>query len=239
MRTTSFIVLILCSSINRLNPTFGAELGSTIVKGRVFDITPEKKLLFSYIRTQKGDAVEQTYSDPTGKAVSFEQLALKDEMIQSYSFEDKRRGIRGSVEIRGDKIFWNYTHEGKTKHDTTDLEANFTVGPYLLKHVWNHWKEIEEGKSIPVRLGVIERMETVGFELKKEGNTTWNGRPVVRIQMKATSFIIRLIAPQVTFDLDPETRKLLHVHGPTLLKIQLEQGGEWKQLETDTVVETL
>ena len=201
--------------------------GAETVRGKV---EREGVLLFTYERVAKDGNVHQSYFDPAGKRVSEEAVSLQGDEVQTYTFEDFRRGLKGKMERKASEIHWEFTENGETRHDKSGVESHLTVGPVMLRFVEKHWDELLKGETISIRLAVLDRMETVGFTMKHDA--TQSG--TVRMSMVATSFFIRLIAPRVEFDFDLNTKKLKQVRGPTLLKIQ--DKGEWKQLEAITTI---
>jgi hypothetical protein len=68
-----------------------------------------------------------------------------------------------------------------------------------------HWDELAAGQRLPVRLIVLSRMETYGFEIAHAGTT--DGR--TSFSIRPTSFLVRLALDALRVEFDSSTRNVL------------------------------
>jgi hypothetical protein len=76
-----------------------------------------------------------------------------------------------------------------------------------------------------VRLAVLDRLETIGFDLESvpaEANQT-------RIQMRASSAFIRLIVDPLYFTFETASSKLVRLEGRVPPKVR--RGGAWADFD--------
>jgi len=103
--------------------------------------------------------------------------------------------------------------------------------PYF---VLSHWEELMNGATVKFRFIVLQRAETIGFNLVKESETTWHGKPVVILRMEPTSVVIAQLVEPVRFTVEkaPDHRILQYV-GRTTPKIK--KGNKWEDLDAVSV----
>ena len=106
------------------------------------------------------------------------------------------------------------------------------IGPLLRKN----WDKIMEGESIKVRYLAIERLETIGFKFFKDRERTLNGREVVDILMKPSSFFIAaLVSPiRITVSKAPP-HDIVESEGRTPIRWPKREPptrrGDWKAID--------
>jgi hypothetical protein len=97
-----------------------------------------------------------------------------------------------------------------------------------------HFDALAKGSAAKFRYIVLSRKETVGFKLVKESETTWHGKPVLRIRMEPTSIIIaRLVDPLIFVVEKDGAHHILEYAGRTTPRIKA--GNKWKELDAITV----
>jgi hypothetical protein len=210
----------------------------TAVKGKVYDLDM-KNVLFTYDHKINGQGEDKTVNNlflaPDGSTVATEKTVVKGKSLVSYEVEQKQVGTVGKVEVQGDQVKFTYTKDGKTKSDSEKLKGNLVVGPTLIPFIRDNWQALLSGKEIDVRFGVADRLETVGFTLKKVEDKDYNGQKAVVIRMKATSFIIAALVKPVHFTLSANSDRLLEMRGRTVPK--RKDGDSWKDLDAVVVYE--
>jgi hypothetical protein len=208
------------------------------VKGKVYDLDM-KNVLFTYDHKTNGQGedkiVNNVFQAPDGATVATEKTVVKGKNLVSYEVEQKQVGTVGKVEVQGDRVNFSYTKEGKTKSDSEKLKGNLVVGPTLIPFIRENWQTLLGGKEIDVRFGVPDRLETVGFTLKKVEDKDYNGQKAVVIRMKATSFIIAALVKPVHFTLSANSDRLLEMRGRTVPK--KKEGDSFKDLDAVVVYE--
>jgi len=186
--------------------------------------------------TRSGDTVtgiRRVYFAPDGKEVAVEEVAFEGGKVKTFRFEQKQVNEQGSLEVKDGQVHFSYTADGKTKTDSEALTPDFVVSPLLIAYLRTGWPALLEGKTLKARLAVLDRRETVGFQFTKVGETALNGRAVVLVQMKPSSFIIAALVKSIRLTLDKETARLAEYSGRVVPKQQV--NGKWETLDADVV----
>lgn len=68
------------------------------------------------------------------------------------------------------------------------------------------------GETLTFRFAVAGQLDSYRFRARKVGDTTFDGRPAVRLLVQADS-LLRYLAPDLTLTYDPKTRQLLEYRG--------------------------
>ena len=212
---------------------------------KIFDKESNKqKLLFTYKQEteSKGSSrtLINTFTDSKDKStaaietVEFTKSG-EDEVMTKYKMDQKQLGAVGTIEVKDGKVNFTYSKDGKTKTATEDLAENFVVGSSTLPYLRKHWDRISKGYKIPVRLGVADRLETVGFEFYRDREETLNGKKVFVLKMKPSSFIIAAIVNPLYWYVSADGQDLIEIHGRSQVKIK--EDGSYKDLDAVTVYE--
>ncbi len=210
----------------------------TAVKGKIYDLDM-KNVLFTYdhkINAEgDGQTVNNAFLTAEGATVATEKTILKANALVSYELESKQTNTIGKVEVQGDRVNFSYSRDGKTKTDSEKLKGNLVVGPTLIPFMRSNWQTLLDGKEIDVRFGVPDRLETVGFTLKKVEEKDYKGQKAVVIRMKPTSFLIAALVKPVHFTMSSSSDRLLEMRGRTVPK--KKEGDSFKDLDAVVVYE--
>lgn len=221
MRIFCFLVLLASVSVVRAE-SFSAD---------ILENSPSKKLLFKFTRAEKDHHVVRTYVDPQGVRAALEELDYDGDVLKKATLVQDQLGQKGSITVSNGRINFEYTKDGVTKKANLELESNFIVTDQVYPFVLKNWGALMKGDSLTVRLGVMDRLETVGFKFFKENDETVDGKPMTIIKMKPTSFLIATVVHPILFYFEKDdAHRLDKVVGRTLPKIKTS-GGKWADLE--------
>ncbi len=217
--------------------TTGA-LAETLV-GQVFaKDSSRKNHLFNYknITTELEGMQKQEaqFVDLNGQILVIETAERQGTKPKTYTMDHRQTGRKGSIVVDGQKVIFNYEENGKKKGpEEEDLKENFVVGPTLVPYISSHWKELMDGKSVDIRFGVWDRQETVGFSLSKVGQEKLDGKDVVLLKFKPTSFVIAALVDPLIFKVSTDGKDLLSLIGRVMPK--RKDGNKWKDLDAEVM----
>jgi hypothetical protein len=113
------------------------------------------------------------------------------------------------VSADGRRIDYRLQHEGSTRTASESVSDPIVTGPSLHGFVQQHWDTLVAGKTIPVRMIVMTRMESFGFDIRHAGEA--NGRTTFTI-VPGSVWLRLMVAPlSVTFD--STTRHVVRYEG--------------------------
>lgn len=212
------------------------------VTGQVFKKdSGRKEVLFNYkneIKEANGylQAMAQ-FTDLSGQAVVTESSERQGFKIKRYEVDHRQTGRKGAIIVEGDQVVFQYEENGKKKSPEKEkLVDNFVVGQTLAPYVASRWQELLAGKTVDIRFGVWDRQETVGFSLFKVGQEKLEGRDVVLLKFKPTSFVIAALVDPVIFKFSTDGKELVGMVGRVSPKQKI--GDKWKDLDAEVIYKT-
>ncbi len=198
-----------------------------------------QRLLFNFRRIQfrSGNEiyVTRTYTYPDGRTAALEKATYQNGSLIAYRLIEEQINAYGKAEILGEawkgkgRISFKYVKGGETYTGSEELEAGTVTNDDIVPYMLAHWEALMQGKEVFLRYIVIPRTETVGFNLVKSDEATWQGKPAVIIKMEPASFFIRLVVDPVYFTVHKETRRVVKYAGRVTPKIK--ENDEWKDLD--------
>lgn len=198
----------------------------------VYDLKgTEVKFKFEHKLETKGDTMValNRYLSASGEVLITERTEFKNEKMVSYQQSQKQTGGDGIIKIAGDKVVFTYKNDGKEKTDDEELTSNFVTSPTLMEFMMKNIEALKRGDVFKIRFGVIDRRETIGFELRKDSDTTFNGQKAVVIRMKPSSFVIAALVSPLYFTFDEAGTRGLELRGR--LPVKVKDGNSWADFD--------
>lgn len=201
---------------------------------KIFDLEDRSKHMFDYKNEFEiaGDkkTMVTTFFDLEGKVLVVETTIVKVsesgvETLLSFEQDHKQLGTTGKIEVTDGKVAFSFTKDGKTKTASETFEPNYLVSSMVLGFVQSNWEKLMKGETAKVRLGVLDRRESVGFSFSKESATAEK----VVIKMKPTSMIISAIVSPLRFIFQPDGKKLVELEGRVAVKTM--KDGKFKDFD--------
>ncbi len=142
-----------------------------------------------------------------------------------YQLYGDQLGQSGSVQVRGERVtFLLHGAEGDKTAEEKQSSA-VLVGPTLVGFIVRRRARLAAGEAIPVRLAVLERLETLGFELRAVAAAPGQWR----VEMAASSPLIGLAVAPIYFTFDVLSGKLLRMEGRVPPKVV--QDNRWHDFD--------
>jgi hypothetical protein len=210
----------------------------TVVFCKDFDLQDRSKHMFDYKNEFEvgGDkkTMLTTFLDLEGKVLVVEKTVVKVgengvESLVSFEQDHQQLATVGKIEVADGKAGFSFTKDGKTKTASETVEPNYIVSSMVLGFVQANWEKLINGETLKVRLGVVDRRESVGFSFSKESATA----DKVVIKMKPTSMIISALVAPLRFTFQSESKKLVELEGRAAVKVQ--KDGKFKDFDGFTV----
>jgi hypothetical protein len=217
-----------------------------LLTGKVFE-SGTSNVLYHFKRTGKRDGetvyVLREFTYPDGKLAARERVTYIGGKLASFQLDELQIGAQGTTTAETDakgrrKLLFTYStgvgNKAKKKTSSEVPSGEAVVGDMLPVFLRDHWDELMRGKPASFRFIAQDRLETVGFKIVKEAETTWRGQPAVRLRMEPTSMIISAIVDPLFFIVEKNgTHRVLEYDGRTTPK--KGQGASWKDLDAVTI----
>lgn len=173
------------------------------------------------------------YSSPENQVVFDEKATLKGLQIVKVEIDQKQTNNKAVVEFNGQTAKFSKTADGETKTSEENVKGDFVMSSNFQRYVASKWKELLSGKSVSFRYGVWDRMETVGFSLRKTGESGEGDAKVVELQMKPSSFIIAALVNPLDFKFSADGSRIIEMKGR--IPAKQKDGSKWKDLDAEVV----
>lgn len=230
-----FIVLLFA-----LTQPHMAEAARTVnFDAKIFDFKERDKHMFNYNSEVEtvGDVTtyENKITDLEGNLLVVEKTVMKDAGMTLVSFEQDQKQLEtvGRLEVVDGKIQFSFTKNGKTKTDNESFSSDFIVTSTLVAFVKSNWDKISKGETVKARLGVLDRLETVGFQFSKDKEKMFGETAGVVVKMKASSLIISAIVNPLFLAFKADGSGVMEVEGRTSVKVKAD--GKFKDFDGLTV----
>ncbi len=173
--------------------------GTLIYRGTVFALRgPGTDTLFRYERrvrsTASGISVTHATHELAGTLIIDESAQLSaDYGFQRFEAANAQTGISGSVVSSqgGRHLDYTLNDNGRVSTASEDVKDPVVAGPSVHGFIRQHWAELAAGGSIRVRMIVLNRKSSYGFDLRMKrqsaDETTFSSTPssaLVRLMIK-------------------------------------------------------
>jgi len=222
----------------------------SLMTGTLYEIgSDRKKVLFKFQRSATRDGpdvlVRQLFTLPDGSVACRETIHYRDDRLVSYETEDVRADTLGSIVIepdpkkpRRERVLLQHVQDrkqgAKIEKGVETLEPNTLISDTIYPFILAHWDELMQGVSVKFHLISLDPPDTFNFRIVKEAETTWDGKPVVRIKMEPTNLIIAHFIRPIYFMIETAApHRVFSYTGRTTPKAQID--GAWKFVEAEAV----
>ncbi|KHD87331.1 MAG: hypothetical protein OM95_15040 [Bdellovibrio sp. ArHS] len=210
----------------------------TVSTATLYDLkSAQTKKLYILEVSLVGDELlrsEAVYKDLQGNTVVKERGLVENAELKSYEIERPQTSEKGRFFVEGDKIYFEYVGANGKKKTSEEKRRGLLLSTANFNPVVKaHWQELASGQELDVRFAVWDRLETVGFTLKKMGDQNKDSDKWMELRMKPTSFVIAALVDPIYLWYSHESKKLMLMKGRVAPKIQV--GDRWKDLDAEVV----
>ncbi|WP_413561473.1 hypothetical protein [Bdellovibrio sp. HCB209] len=209
------------------------------ITGELFDFASEQKQklydLNLVITPQGAETIVQSeFRDIHGNIAVTEKGVVSGDKLVSFEIVRKQTNESGKILVDGDKLSFEYFDtNGKKKTAEEKVKGFVLCSSNFGAFVKSNWEAFKKGDSVSVRFAVWDRLETVGFTIRKIKNTEIKGEKVLELEMKPTSFVIAALVDPVRFYYSESDQNLRMMKGRVPPKVL--RDGKWKDLDAEVV----
>jgi hypothetical protein len=203
----------------------GDKAAGTVVErrgGNIYDLSTGENLfkIEANIKPGKDGHIffESLYLDNNKQEVMTEEAYFYQMRLQRYVVRQNQLNEDYELKVKNNKLQFSIRKNGIVKTKETDLPDNLVIGPSFVPFFQQHWKEIMSEKKVPVRLAVLDYMDTFGFEFEKVKSE--NETHSVLVRMRATSIFVAAMVNPVYFLVQSDGSKIIEMKGRMLVKIK-------------------
>lgn len=184
-----------------------------------------------------GDLLRSTarYKNLEGGLAVEERGSVRGAKLLDYEIQRIQTNEKGRISIRGTTVSFEYEKDGVKKIASEKIRGDILSSANFNAYVRENWDSLVAGKSLDIRYAVWDRLETVGFSLKKINEIGNEGEKWIELRMKPSSFIIAALVDPIHLWYGVEDKKLKVMKGRVPPKIMKE--GHWRDLDAEVVYE--
>jgi len=189
--------------------------GNRVYRADVFPRSaPDSVPLFVYARHVKTIGPDLVASHltylPSGELIIEERVTSSASYgFQRFDVANRQTGLAGSVVLDVGQNQLRFKRTSSEQQQRERVSAPVVAGPNLHGHILHHWDALEKAERLPVRMVVLARMETLGFDIHKVESK----ENVTAFQITPSHFLMRLAVSPLRVVFDNTTRRVLHYEG--------------------------
>jgi hypothetical protein len=179
------------------------------------------------VESRDGAMVSSHVTRDLAGAVQLQESAThaEDYRLASYTLHRNQLGQSGTVRVDGDQVSFERRDGTQLRRKTERQAGPVVVGPTLVGYVYRHLDALRGGQVLGVRMAVLDRLETIGFDLQAVPGSPGQ----TRIRMKPSSFFVALVVDPIYFTFEADTGKLVRLEGRVPPKVR--QGESWRDFD--------
>jgi hypothetical protein len=205
--------------------------GEGVYFGTVFPLaggSTQPRFVYERRVARQGDGVLSTHvtRTPAGRIAIVEAASHDvDYQLRQYTLHTDQQGRSGSIGVSGDQLSFELADGVKQRSAHESITEPVVVGPTWVGFIQRRLPQLRAGQVIPVRLALLDRLETLGFELQAQAIAAGQ----TRVDATPSSWLISLAVDPIEFTFDDASGKLLSFQGRVPPK--LWQEGDWADLD--------
>ncbi|MDH4224278.1 MAG: hypothetical protein OEW12_01360 [Deltaproteobacteria bacterium] len=165
--------------------------------------------------------ITSEYTGPEGKVIHNDQTAAQADSLTLISFNDTDHRIGRKVDIRQSdgKVAITYQDAAgeKVKKETLDGASDQSIGILLGHLIEKNWVRLNQGGVVKLNLIVADRLGTVGFQIKKAGETRIGEVKANDFQVEPSSWLIRKLVDPLHFVMAQDSHRMVEFRGRTTI----------------------
>lgn len=213
-------------------PASVLERGSTIYFGSTFraGAVDGADPLFVYERRVEtaGDHVVATHitrSLSGALQIVDDAVHSPDYLLSRYTLHADQQGRTGSIEVTDAEVRFRLATADGVRTAREPKRDPVVVGPTLVGFMFSRLDALQAGQMLPIRFAVLERLETLGFELR----SVEAPKGQLKVKMSASSPLVALLVSPVFFTFDQATARLVRIEGRVPPKVL--ENERWYDLD--------
>lgn len=212
-------------------PAEVTQRGETVYFGSTFHLKnagPEPLFVYERRVEQQGEVMVSTHvtREPSGAvALAEEATHTREYALQRYTLHANQLGQRGTIVIENGAVTFTVVGENGERSRVEQQPLPVVIGPTLVGFTMKHLPVLRAKQTVAVRFAVLDRLETIGFELSEVAGAPGQ----TRVKMAASNVLYALVIDPIFFTFETATGKLVRLEGRVPPK--LRAGDGWSDLD--------
>jgi len=156
------------------------------------------------------------YTTPSGELSALEEVVYVKGKLAAYTVEMPDSPCGCSLVRRQDTIVFSFTRGDGGSRESAFTE-NIVMGPTLTDFIVKNWNALAAGKPVYFNLPAMNLQRVAEFQLIADPQSPYAREGVIVLKMKIANYFLRLLVDPVDLVLDVKTKRMLEIHGKSLL----------------------
>ena len=153
------------------------------------------------------------YYTPDGKEVGKKTLDYRaDAFVPKFRFDLPGEGYAEAITANGENIELVKISGGKEKRKVLKREGLTAADSGFNHAIQDNLNRLVKGEVVTFRFVVAGQLDSYRFKVSKVGDTSFEGKPAVKLLVQADS-LLKYLAPDLNLVYDLATRQLLEYRG--------------------------
>jgi len=174
--------------------------------------------------TRKGDitVLKHTYTHPNGRVATVEEVILKNGVFEKYFVDFEKSTCGCTLERDGGRIRFGFTRGDVSRKGEDAFVPTLVMGPTLSLFVRSRWDRLVRGETVYFHFPAMTLQRIVRFQLSRHDSSPYARKGVMVVKMDIANVLLRLLVDPVDLVYDMNTRRVLEIHGKSLLEREVD-----------------
>ncbi len=172
----------------------------------------------SYERSGTSEILTHVYKTPEGSVATVERVTLSGGLVDTYDVDFSTSDCGCRLRRNGGEVEFSFTRGERTKRGIRPYERNLVAGPTLNRFAADNWDRFVRGDSAELFLAAMPFQQLVKFRLSPDAANPYARPGVLVLKMVTANPLFRLFAEPVYLVLEEDSRRIVEIHGKSLLE---------------------
>ena len=166
--------------------------------------------LFRHLNKDKSLAIE-------------ERTELKNKELAFYSMKNRQSGVSATLKIANGEATYTRVRDGKTdiRKETIRRDIPTITGPQISAYIASQGKKLAEKGIIRFLLPVLDRAESIEFEIIRKDEVVHEMRPC--------NPLYQMFVRKIMIEFDPKAQEIRQIYGRIMPMVK--NGSDWQPVE--------
>jgi hypothetical protein len=167
-----------------------------------------------------------TYRNIDGSVATVERVTLKRGSISTYEVDFTNSECGCALRADGDFMVYAFTRGDSKKTSRKPVQKDLVTGPTLNAFIADNWAALGSGDTAYFHFPAMELQQSVRFRMYRNRTSQYTRTGVLVLTMDTASALLRLIVDPVDLVIDERTKRLVEIHGKSLLEREVNGKTE-------------